>query len=324
MGIRWTIGRREVVSGIGAAIVGAPFLARAQQGKIPKIGVLVPADPDTVRIPFEEGLSARGYIVGRTILIEFRSADGRPDRLAALAAELVRLKVDILVAFQTPAAHAAKEATRDIPIVISAGDPIGTGLVASLAQPGGNITGISATTAELGEKTLELMREVMPTLRRVGMLANAVDPFTRPYLRQFESGAAALGITLKTVSVRVAEEFARAFAELNGWSAQAVIVQPSLPRKPALDLVRQYRLPAVSSSRDFAVEGGLLSFAADQRRTRLETATYVDKILKGAKPGDLPVQQPTMFELVVNLKVANALGLKIPPLLLARADEVIE
>lgn len=318
------IRRRDAVAALGAVGLIVPGTIMAQTGKPPRIGLLVPANPDSFRIPFEEGLRERGYVVGRTIMLEFRSAEGRPERLAAMAAELVRLKVDVIVAFQTPAAHAAKEATRDIPIVISAGDPIGTGLVESLARPGGNITGLSSTTSELGEKTLELLRELLPKLRRVGMLLNATDPFTRPFFHNFESGAAALGIALKPVSVRVAEEFARAFAEMNGWGAEAVVVQPSLPRKPALDLIGQYRLPSVSATRVFAVEGGLMAFAANLRRNYQAVAGYVDKILKGSRPRDLPLQQPTMFELVINAKVANALGLKVPADLLARADEVIE
>ncbi len=316
--------RRDAVAALGAVALLVPNTVRAQASKPPRIGVLVPANPETFSIPFEEGLRERGYVVGRTVILEFRSAEGRPERLPALAAELVRLKVDVIVAFQTPAAHAAKEATRDIPIVIAAGDPIGTGLVESLARPGGNITGISSTTSELGEKTLELLRELLPTLRRVGMLLNAVDPFTRPFFRNFESGAAALGIALKPVSVRGADEFARAFAEMNGWGAEAVIVQPSLPRKPALDLVRQYRLPSVSATRAFVVEGGLMAFAAHLRRNYRDAAGYVEKILNGSKPSDLPLQQPTRFELVINTKVAAALGLKVPADLLTRADEVIE
>lgn len=316
--------RRDAVAALGAAALLVPEAVRAQSAKPPRIGALAPANADTFRIPFEEGLRERGYVVGRTIILEFRSAQGRPERLPALAAELVRLKVDVIVAFQTPAAHAAKEATREIPIVIAAGDPIGTGLVESLARPGGNITGLSSTTSELGEKTLELLRVALPKLRRVGMLLNAADPFTRPFFRNFESGAAVLGIALKPVSVRGTDEFSRAFAEMNGWGAEAVIVQPSLPRKPALELIRQYRLPSVSANRDFAVEGGFLVFAARLRRGYREAAGYVDKILKGSKPGELPLQQPTTFELVINMKTAAALGLKIPADLLARADEVIE
>jgi putative ABC transport system substrate-binding protein len=316
--------RRELLAAVGGIAIFAPLTARGQQRKAPLIGVLVPANPDTFRIPFEEGLRDLGYVAGRTIELDFRSADGSPDRLARLAAELVQRKVDILVGFQTPAVHALKEATRDIPIVMSAGDPVGTGVVASLARPGANITGFSSTTAEIGEKTIELMRELIPSLRRVAVLANVSDPFTGPFLDQIGLGAKSFDVSLRPVKVRAVSEFAQAFAEFTGWRADAVIVQPSLPRTPALDLARKYRLPAVSAIRQFAVEGGLMSFAANFRMIYSSLASYVDKILKGAKPGDLPVQQPTRFELVLNLKTAKALGIDVPTSLLARADEVIE
>jgi len=305
--------RRDVLAVLGGIAIFAPLRTRAEQRKVPRIGVLVPANPDTFRIPFEEGLARLGYVPGRNILIEFRSADGQPDRLAVLAAELVRMKVDVLVAWQTPAAHAAKDATREIPIAISSADPVGTSLVASLARPGGNITGMSGMTAELGEKTLDLLREIVPSLRRVAILANAADPFTKSFLAQFEAGGRALGIALKTIPVRGADEFVDAFGEISQWGADAVIVQPSLPRRPALALIGKHRLPSISADRRFAANGGLMSFAANQRRLYGEVAVYVDKILKGAKPGDLPVQQPTHFELAINLKTAKTLGLDVPP-----------
>ncbi len=298
--------RRRDVLGLagGAAIAAWPFYPRAQQRKVPRIGVLVPANPDTFRVPIEEGLLKLGF--------------------AALAAELVRMKVDVLVAFQTPAAHALKDATREIPIVISSGDPVGTGLIASLARPGGNITGFASMTAELGEKTLDLMHEIVPSLRQVAILANATDPFTKPFLAQFEAGGRALGVALKTIAVRRAEEFVDAFGEMNQWRADAVIVQPSPPRGPALALIQKHRLPSVSATRRFAADGGLMSFAAKpeaalQRRCRLRGQGF-----EGSKPSELPVQQPTIFELVINLKTAQTLGRAVPPSLLARADEVIE
>lgn len=316
--------RRALLAAMGGIAVFAPAIARAQQRKMPLVGVLVPANPDTFRIPFEDGLRKLGYVAGRTIEIDFRSADGAPDRLPRLAAELVQRKVDILVAFQTPAVHAAKDATREIPIVMSAGEPVTTGIVASLARPGANITGYSSTTAELGQKTIELMRELIPALRRIAVLASATDPFTAPFLDQIGAGAKSLDVALRPIKVRAAGEFAQAFAEFAGWRAEAVIVQPSLPRTLALDLARRHRLPAVSAIRQFAVEGGLMSYSANFHMIYSGLATYVDKILKGAKPGDLPVQQPTRFEFVLNLKTAQALGLAVPAMLLARADEVIE
>jgi putative ABC transport system substrate-binding protein len=317
------LSRRKAVALMGGAAMAWPAAASAEQ-RIPRIGVLVPANPDTFRIPFEQGLVKLGYVPGQNILVDFRSADGHPDRLPLLAAELVRRKVDLLVAFQTPAAHAAKNATREIPIVISAGDPLGTGLVDSLARPGGNVTGYSSTTAELGVKTVDLLRELLPALRRVAVLANAADPFTPSFLRHLEAGGKPSGVEIRPLLVRGAEEFGTAFGEFERWRAEAVIVQPSLPRGPALELVRKHRLLSVSPIRAFAAEGGLMSFAANFTLLYADTATYVDKILKGSKPGDLPVQQPTRFELVINLKSAKALGLAVPAGLLARADEVIE
>ena len=324
MNVRLAIGRRKIVAGIGAAIVAWPRLMGAQQRTVPRIGVLVPANADTFRIPFEEGLAKVGYVPGKNIAIEFRSADGRSNRLPLMAAELVERKVDVLVAFQTPAAHAVKDATRAIPIVIAAGDPIGTGLVENLARPGGNITGYSTTNAELGVKTIDLMRELLPSLRRVAVLANAADPLARIFLSHIEAGGKSTGVEIRPRLVRGAEEFADAFAEFDRWPAEAIWVQPSLPRRRALELIRKRRLASLSPIRAFAVDGGLMSYGPNFRLIYIDTAVYVDKILKGSKPGDLPVQQPTVFELVINLKVADALGLRVPSALLARTDEVIE
>ena len=251
--------------------------------------------------------------------------DDRPQLLPELAAELVRLKVDIIVAAQTPAVHAAKQATSEIPIVMAtAGDPVGTGLIASLGRPGGNITGNAATTAELGAKTLEAVREMLPAVRRVAVLANASDPFTRSFLEQIEAGGRTLGIQVQSVMVRTADEFETAFSGMIKERADAVIVQPSLPRKAALELAMRHRLPSVSPTRLFPAEGGLMAYSASQHDMYRRAARYVDRILKGAKPADLPVEEPTKFELVINLKTAKALGITIPPALLARADEVIE
>jgi putative tryptophan/tyrosine transport system substrate-binding protein len=316
--------RRAFVTSLGGAAVVWPLGARAQAPKLPRIGVLVPANPETFRPPFEEGLRKLGHIPGETIVVDFRNADGHPQRLPALAAELVRLKPNVLVAFQTPAVHAAKDATGEIPIVFSAGDPVATGLVASLARPGGNLTGFSNTTAELGEKTLDLMRQLMPSLRRVAVLAHAADPFTRPFLAQIMSAGKALGIAIMPIEIRATEEFAEAFAEMGRWQAHAVIVHPVLPRGPALELIRKHRLPGISATRRFVVEGGLMSYSANLRHVYAAVAGYVDRILKGARPGDLPVQQPTSFELVINLKTAKSFGIEVSPTLLAQADEVIE
>ncbi len=310
---------------LGGAALAWPDAAPAQQTKRPKIGVLIIANPEPFWSLFRGGLRELGYVDGQNIDLHFRSAEGQPHLLPKLAAELVRLNVDIIVASQTPAVTAAKQATSFIPIVMAgAGDPVGTGLIASLARPGGNITGLSGTTAELGGKTLELIREILPSVRRVAVLANAADPFTKPFLEQLLSAGQTMGLKVQPVMVRGAEEFDAAFAEIKGQFADAVIVQPSLLRKRAVELAMQHRLPAISPTRSFAAEGGLMAYAANQTDLFNKAAVFVDKILKGAKPADLPVLQPTRFDLVLNLATAKALGIKIPPALLARADEIIE
>jgi putative ABC transport system substrate-binding protein len=204
------------------------------------------------------------------------------------------------------------------------GDPVGTGLIASLARPGGNVTGLSAATAELAGKSLELIREMMPAASRVAALADPTNAFTNPFLENINLTARTLGIEIQVVMLRGIETFDAAFAELAGKQIDAVIVQPTLPRAPIVDLVRKHRLPAVSGNRAFADAGGLMSYAASLADRYRNAAPYVEKILKGTKPADLPVQQPTKFEFVINLKTAKALGLTVPPSLLARADEVIE
>jgi putative tryptophan/tyrosine transport system substrate-binding protein len=318
------IARRQFISALGGAAAW-PLAAQAQQPKLARIGVLIPANPEPFSSEFRAGLREHGYIEGQNIAFEFRSADGKPNLLRELAAELVRLKVDIIVASQTPAVTAARQATTEIPVVMApAGDPVGTGLISSLARPGGNITGLSSTTAELGAKTLELIREVLPSTRRVAVLANAADPFSRSFIELIEDGGRTLGIAIQTIRVRGVEEFDAAFAAMDKERADAVIVQPSLPRKPALDLALKHRLPAVGPTPLFPREGGLMSYAGNQNDTYRRAALYIDRILKGAKPADLPVEQPTKYELVINLKTAKALGLEVPAAVLARADEVIE
>jgi ABC-type uncharacterized transport system substrate-binding protein len=233
--------RREFITVLGGAATW-PLAARAQQPKLPRIGILIPANPEPFWNEFQQGLREHDYIEGQTIQFEFRSAEGKPNLLRGLADELVRLKVDIIVASQTPAVTAARQATTEIPIVMApAGDPVGTGLISSLARPGGNITGLSSTTAELGAKTLELIRDVLPSMRRVAVLANAVDPFSRPFSELIEDGGRTLGIAIQTIKVRRVEEFDAAFAAMDKERADAVIVQPSLPRKPALDLALKHR-----------------------------------------------------------------------------------
>ena len=319
------IGRRGLLASMAAAAV-SPGQARAQQpARVPRIGALFVGNPEPAWQVVRDGLRALGYVEGRTIRLELRSAGGQIDRLPGLAAELVGLPVDMIVAFQTPAVKAAKQATREIPIVMAAaGDPVGTGLIADIARPGGNITGLMTATAELGAKGLELMRELLPQTRRVAVLANANDPFTTPFLDHIGRGARALGIAVQPLMVRGVTDYDAAFASMLTERADAVVHQPSLPRKRAIELAVQHRLPAFAPQRAFAEEGGLLSYAASFADQYRDVATYIDKILKGRKIADLPVEQPSRFELVVNMRTAKVLGLTIPPSILARADEVIE
>jgi putative ABC transport system substrate-binding protein len=321
------IGRRNFLATLGGAAVGWPLAARAQQPKVPTIGALVIGNisPEQFWREFRQGLRDLGYIEGQNIRFEFRSAEGHLDRLPELAAELVRLKVDIIVTWFTPTALAAKQATREIPIVMAeTGDPIGTGLVASLPRPGGNVTGMASVTAELAGKCVQLIRDMLPSARRVTALANATDPFSKPFLQQIQLGGEGTGTTINSVSISNSEEFETAFAAMEKDRPDAIIVQPSLPTKRAAELALKHRVPAVSVPRWFVEEGGLMSYSAIYVELFRKAGVYVDKILKGAQPADLPVEQPTHFELVINMKTAKALGLTVPAAFLARADEVIE
>ena len=319
------IGRREFLKVLGASAV-MPHAAGAQPAKTPRIGILVLGNPnpDFFWKMLRTGLQNLGCEEGRNIVFEFRSAEGKAELLPQLAAALVQLKVDVLVAYQTPAAQAAKQSTTEIPVVVTAGDPVGTGLVASLAHPGGNVTGLSGTTHELGGKSLELIREVVHSARSIAVLVNASDPFAKPFLEQLEQAAPALSMSIRPLSIRSPDDLGSEFAEIDRDLPQAVVVQPSLIRRPLIDELLKRRLPAISANRLFAEWGGLMCYAPDLASQYREVASYVDKVLKGSKPADLPVAQPTKFELVINLKTAKALGITMPPILLARADEVIE
>ena len=319
--------RREFITLLGGAAAVWPFPVRAQQLKVPTIGALVIGNisPEQFWREFRQGLRDLGYVEGQNIRFEFRSAEGHLDRLPELAAELVRLKVDIIVTWFTPTALAAKQATNEIPIVMAeTGDPVGTGLVASLPRPGGNVTGMAAVTAELAGKTVQLIRDMLPSARRVTALANATDPFSKPFLEQIKLGGEATGTTINPVRISSSEEFETAFASMEKDRPDAVIVQPSLPSKRAAELALKHRVPAVSVPRWFAEQGGLMAYSPRYVDLFRKAAVYVDKILKGAKPADLPVEQPTHFDLVFNMKTARALGIDVPPTLLARADELIE
>ncbi len=317
--------RRELVAG-SIALFAAPWVAKSQERKVSRIGaLLLTSSPENFERQFGRALQELGYEQGRNISIEYRSAAaGEVDRLSELAGELISLRSDIIVAWNTPAAHAAKRATVDIPIVIIAGDPVGTGLVVSLARPGGNVTGVSSTAAELGGKLLQLLKELLPTANQFATLAHTTDPFARPFVEQIQSAARNLGVRVQPVVVRGAEELSSAFASIVRERTGAVIIQPILATRAAAELAVESRLAAISTGRSFAEAGGLLSYAADLADLYRRAAYFVDKILKGAKPADLPVEQPTRFELVINLKTAAAIGLTVPPSILSRADEVIE
>jgi putative ABC transport system substrate-binding protein len=299
----------------------------AQLAKVPVIGVLVvglPGGENFWRL-FREDMRKLGYIDGQSVRYEFRSDQGQLSRLPELATELVQLKVDVIVTWFTPAALAARQATRDIPIVMAvAGDPLADGLIESLARPGGNVTGMSGMASDLAGKCVELSRELVPQARRVAALANTADPFSKSFLDKVQIAGKATGIGIDPVLIKNPAELEPAFAALEKAAPDTVIVQPSLPTRRVADLAIAHRLPAMSPSRPFADAGGLMSYAADQADLYLRAANMVIKVLKGARPADLPVEQPTKFELVLNLKTAKALGLTIPTPLFQRADEVIE
>jgi putative ABC transport system substrate-binding protein len=269
-----------------------------------------------------DGLLAAGYGEDR-IRLEVQTAGGVASRLPQLADELVRRKVDVIVAFQTPAATAAKQATGKIPIVMAGvGDPVGTGLVASLSRPEGNVTGSTAGVVETAGKLVELIREVMPAAQRFAVLANETDPFTGPYLAENDRVGRHIGLEMEAILVRPADPLEAAFQKMTDKRVDAVIIQGSLVRQAAIDLATRHRLPSLSANATVPRSGGLISYSAGAFFR--ETAAYVDKLLKGAKPADLPVSFPSKFDLIVNLQTAKALGLTIPPIMLARADEVIE
>jgi putative ABC transport system substrate-binding protein len=311
----------------------SPLVAEAQgAGKVWRIGYLGNSspslEPDLIK-SFREGLQGFGHVEGQDIVIEYVWAQGRYDQLPALAAELVRHKVDVILTSGTPGALAAKQTTQIIPIVMAVvGDAVATRLVPSLARPGGNVTGLSTLASDLEGKRLELLKEIVPGLSQIAVLMNPSNPFTAVGWEQAQAGAQALRLKLEPVEVRTAEEFDAAFATIvrQRPSALFMIVDRFLLAHRARIVVfaaRQH-LPAIYSYKEFVEAGGLISYAPSYPEMFRRAAGYVDKILKGAKPGDLPVEQPTKFELVINLKTAKALGLTIPPSLLLRADQVIE
>jgi putative tryptophan/tyrosine transport system substrate-binding protein len=317
--------RRDVIALIGGAAAGVTLPAKAQQAKTVRIGILNFENPEPLGAMLRAGLRDLGYAEGQNAQFEIRTAEGDRGRLAGLSAELVGLGLDVIVAYPTPAVAALKQATQQIPIVLlGAGDPVGTGLVASLPRPGGNITGTASTTSEAGAKTLEVLRDMLPAVRRVAVLANTNDPFTGSFLEQIRLGAQALRLELAVIMIAQPDELDAAFATIRNDAADAVVVQPSLPRLRIAELAVRHRVPSIAPSGGYATAGGLAAYSGNQKEMARRTATLVDRILKGSKPADLPVEQPTTFELVINLRTAKAIGLAIPPALLSRADEVIE
>ena len=318
---------------LGALLWALGSLADAQQqAKVPRIGYLgtASASANLVRIEaFRQGLRELGYVEGKSIVIEYRWAEGKLDRIPALAAELVRLKVDIIVASGTTSTRAAKEATVTIPIVMGFNnDPVGNGFVTSLAHPGGNITGLSTLAPEISGKQLELLKEIVPKLSRVAVLGSSTTPGNAQARREIELAAGALKVQLQYLDVLATKDIETAFRAASNGRADAVVVLQSfvvLPqRKQIADLAVKNRLPAIYYSIEYVEDGGLMTYSVSVTDLSRRAATYVDKILKGAKPADLPVEQPTKFELVINLKAAKQIGLTIPPNVLARADKIIK
>jgi putative ABC transport system substrate-binding protein len=318
---------------LALGLLAAPLAAEAQPAaKLARIGWLSPGSTSShgpFLAAFQEGLRELGYMEGKNIAIEYRWAEGRVDRLPQLVTELIQLKVDVLVTAGAPGIRAAKQATTTIPIVMAVGgDPVGSGFVASLARPGGNITGLSNLAEDLVAKLLELLREAVPGGSRVAVLYNPANPAHVSFRRVIQSAARTMGVTLLPVEGRGPHDFDGAFATMLQQRAEGLVELPDpmflTERNRLADLASRNRMPAIYGFREHVAAGGLMAYGVNLRDSYRRAATYVDKILKGAKPADLPVEQPTRFELVINLKTAKALGLTIPRSLLLRADEVIE
>jgi len=320
--------RRTFVTGLGA-VLAAPLGVEAQQaGKVYRIGFLRAGPPPREWVEaFRQGLRAHGYIDGRNVVIEYRSTDGSFDELPRFASELVRLNVDVILASGAPAAFATRSATPKVPIVFTnVYDPVEIGLVTSEARPEGNVTGLSQISADLGGKRLELLKELVPKLKRVAILWHPANLTNLVQKKGVEAAARTVGVDTKSVPVQDPNHFGSAFEDARGVDALMQMDSPLFitHRRQLAELAARSRLPAISGLREYVDAGGLMSYGADFADLHRRAATYVDKILKGAKPGDLPVEQPTKFVLVINLKAAKTLGLTIPRSLLLRADQVIE
>ena len=322
--------RRNFISG-AVAVLAVPLAAEAQPtGKVYRIGILeaIPAAQNAANLAaLRKGMRNLGYVEGRNLIIEYRSADGRAERFPDLASELVRLKVDLIVTRGTPAARAAKNATGTIPVVMATmGDP--RAIVASFARPGGNITGVTTFSTELTAKRIELLKELIPNLSRVALLHNMGNPAAPPEWEETKTAARSLGLQAELLDVRSQGDLGRAFELAVRQHVDALVIGidglTQMHQQTIVDLVARNRLPAAHPARDFVEAGGLIAYGVNYPDLYFRFASFVDKIFKGAKPADLPVEQPTKFELVINLKTAKALGLTIPPSLLQRADHVIE
>jgi putative ABC transport system substrate-binding protein len=323
--------RRSFIGVLAGGTLAAPLAAAAQQvGKVYRIGILetIPAAQNAANLAaLRKGLRDLGYVEGRNLIIEYRSADGRAERFPDLASELVRLKVDLIVTRGTPAARATKNATGTIPVVMATmGDP--RAIVASFAHPGGNITGVTTFSTELTAKRIELLKELVPNLSRVALLHNMGNPAVPPEWEETKTAARSLGLQAELLDVRSQGDLGRAFELAVRQHVDALLIGADgltqMHQQTIVDLVARNRLPAAYPAREFAEAGGLIAYAVNYPDLYFRFASFVDKIFKGAKPGELPVEQPTTFELVINLKTAKALGLRIPQSLLQRADQVIE
>jgi putative ABC transport system substrate-binding protein len=325
------LSRRRFLQGVTASVVAAPLVAEAQATKVPRIGFLAGSTPHPSprTNAFVAELRNFGYVEGRNLAVEWRATAGRPERVADLAADLVRLNVDVIVAVDNPSVAAAQKATGMIPIVmILATDPVNMGFVASLARPGGNITGLNQQLAELQGKALQLFKEAVPNVSRVAILWSPAEPGRQPQARAAEEAAGELGLKAQLVGAASSAELDTVFRAMAQERPDAVLIQPSqtnLPYRARIaELAVKYRLPTMGWNAETVEAGLLMSYGPNTLSMYRRAAYYVDKILRGAKPADLPVEQPTKFTLAVNLKTAKALGLTIPPSLLLRADQVIE
>ena len=323
--------RREFITLVGGVATWLPFATRAQAAKLPTIGFLGPLSQSTQAewtAAFVQRMREHGWIEDRTVVIEYRWAEGLSQRIAEITAEFVRLKVDVIVTAGTEPVIALKQATSVIPIVFAAaGDPVGTGLVASLARPGGNITGVSNQSADIASKRVELLREVVPNLRRLAVMANIGSPIGTLEMGQVQAAARALGLEVVSAEIRQVDNIAPAIEALKGRADGLYVVTDPLVnanRIPLNTLALDARLPTIHGNREYVEVGGLMSYGANFADLWRRASDLVDKILRGAKPGDIPVEQPTKFELFVNLKAAKALGLTIPEAFLLRADKLIE